>query len=163
MKSILVLKIIRTLIHSILLKVIMTLRIAEVRRGKGSRIYSNVFIKYPHNILVGENTFINYESILWAAPNSKIIIGNDVILGPRVSIIASNHGIEKNILIRLNRWIDKDIIIGNDVWLGANSTILAGVRIGEGAVIAANAVVTSNVEAYTIVGGVPAKVISIRK
>lgn len=157
-----ILKIIRALMHSILLKAIMILRIAKVRLGKGSRIYSNVFIKYPKNILIGNNTFINYGCIIWAAPNSKIIIGDDVILGPRVSLIASNHGIKKDNIIRLNEWLDDDIIIGNDVWLGANSIILAGVKIGNGSVVAANAVVNNDVEPFTVVGGVPAKVISSR-
>jgi maltose O-acetyltransferase len=157
-----VLRIIKTLIHSVLLKGIIILRIGKVKLGEGSRIYSNVFIKYPQNILIGTNTFVNYECILWAAPNSKIIIGNDVILGPRVSIIASNHGIEINTLIRLNRWIDQDIIIGDNVWIGANVVLLAGIKIGEGAVVAAGAVVTKDVEPFEIVGGIPAKRIGSR-
>jgi len=141
----------------------MIFRIAKVKMEKGAIIYSNVFVKYPQHIIVGRNSFINYECILWAAPSSKITIGNDVIFGPRVSVIASNHGLSKEKLIRLNEWVDKDIIIEDDVWVGANVTVLAGVKIGKGAVVAANAVVNKNVEPYTIVGGVPAKEIGIRK
>jgi maltose O-acetyltransferase len=152
-----------TVVHSILLRAIMLLRIAMVRKKKGTRIYSNVFIKFPKHVSIGQNSFINYGCVLWAAPNSKIVIGNDVILGPRVTLISSNHGLDKKHLIRLNPWMDEDIIVGNDVWLGANSTILAGVTIGDGAVVAAHAVVTGNVDARTIVGGVPARVIGVRK
>jgi len=148
--------------HALALRIILLLRIARVQRGKGSRIYSNVFIKYPQKINIGKNVFINYGCILWAAPNAKIIIGDDVILGPRVSIIASNHGLEKSTLIRLNKWIDKDILIGDNVWIGTNAVLLAGVKIGEGAVVAAGAVVTKDVEQFEIVGGMPAKRIGFR-
>ena len=57
---------------------------------------------------------------------------------------------------------DEDVFIEDDVWVGANSTILKGVRIGRGAIIAAGAVVNKDVPPYTIVGGIPAKVISLR-
>ena len=56
---------------------------------------------------------------------------------------------------------DQDVIIDRDVWIGCNVTILAGVHVGRGATIAAGAIVTKDVPAYTIVGGVPARVIKI--
>lgn len=148
--------------HSILLRIGMLLRIGAIRRGKGSRIYSNVFVKHPEHIKLGKNVFINYGSILWATESSSILIGNDVIFGPRVSVIASNHGTRKDNLIRLNDWLNEDIVIGNDVWIGANAVILPGVHVGDGAVIAANAVVNKHVDSYVIVGGVPAKKIKER-
>jgi serine acetyltransferase len=73
--------------------------------------------------------------------------------------------VEKN-LFNENRFLDykKNIIIriGNDVWIGNNVTILGGVSVGNGAIIGAGAVVTKNVEPYSIVGGVPAKVLKYR-
>lgn len=137
-------------------------RLSQIKKGENTRIYHDVFVKYPDHIEIGKNTFINHGSIIWAAPKSKIIIGDDVIFGPKVSLIASNHGTSRENLIRLNEWIDEDIIIENDVWIGINAVILAGVKIGKGAVIAANSVVTKNVPEYTIVGGIPAKIIKER-
>jgi maltose O-acetyltransferase len=128
-----------------------------IKQGKGSRIYWNVFVKHPENIMIGTNTFINYGSCLWAAPKGRIIIGNDVLFGPNVKIIASNHGTSRENLIRLNKWEDDDIIIEDDVWVGANVVILKGVKVGKGSVIAAGSIVNKNVPSFTIVGGVPAK------
>ena len=153
---------IRAAFHAILLKVGMLLRISAVSRGEGTRIYSNVFVKHPENITIGKRAFINYGCLLWATESSAIMIGDDVIFGPRVSVIASNHDTSRVGLIRTNAWINKDISIGNDVWIGANAVILAGVHIGDGAVIAANAVVNKDVDGYSIVGGVPAKKIRER-
>lgn len=138
------------------------IRQSLINQGKGNKIYFNTFIKYPKNIYVGNNTFINYGTCLWAAPNGKIFIGNDVIFGPNVTIIASNHGISREQLIRLNDGEDEDIIIEDDVWIGANCVILKGVTIGRGAVVAAGAVVRNDVLPYTVVGGVPAKVLKER-
>jgi maltose O-acetyltransferase len=157
-----VIYIISAIAHSIALRIIMIIRQSGIKRGRGTRVYSNVFVKDPRNIVIGKNSFINYESLLWATPHGKIFIGDDVIFGPRVSVIASNHGTQKSGLIRENPWEDADIIIGNDVWIGANAVILAGVRVANGAVIAANAVVTHDVESYQIVGGVPARILGSR-
>ena len=80
-----------------------------------------------------------------------------------VFITSNKHGITKNKqLMRLQKEIQKEVIIGSDVWVGAKAIILPGVHIGKGAVIAAGAVVTKDVPAYTIVGGVPARVIKQR-
>jgi acetyltransferase-like isoleucine patch superfamily enzyme len=68
----------------------------------------------------------------------------------------------KSQLINQQKHTSEPINIGNDVWIGANSTILKGVNIGDGAVIAAGAVVTKDVGAYTIVAGVPARKIGER-
>jgi acetyltransferase-like isoleucine patch superfamily enzyme len=94
--------------------------------------------------------------------NGDIIIGNDVLLGPGVSIIASNHGSKSSALIRIQSDIDKDIKIGNDVWIGAKSTIMSGVKIGNGAVIGATATVTKDVPPYAIVVGNPGKIVKYR-
>ena len=77
----------------------------------------------------------------------------------RISATDSHSIVDKNNGYRLN--YSKDIVIGNHVWIGARSTILKGVTINEGAIIGASSLVTKNVLANTIVGGVPAKLIKV--
>jgi len=131
--------------------------------GHGFRVcpYVKLFTENNGVISIGNNFFANYNCFL-SADKSNIKIGNDCLLGPDVLIINTNHGIDYGELIRLQKNKTSDINIGNDVWIGAKSTILAGVTIGDGAVIAAGSIVNRNVEPYTIVGGVPAKVIKKR-
>jgi galactoside O-acetyltransferase len=98
-----------------------------------------------------------------ASQKGKIIIGNDVLIAPNVVLRSSDHVIQDaNRLIRLQGHAGGDIIIEDDVWLATNVVVVGGVRIGKGAVVAAGAVVTRNVEPYTVVGGIPAKFIKKR-
>jgi acetyltransferase-like isoleucine patch superfamily enzyme len=92
-----------------------------------------------------------------------IQIGNNVLIGPRVSLLAENHNYNRaDVPIKSQGVTREPIVIEDDCWLGAGSTLLAGVHIKHGAIIAAGAVVTKDVPAYAIVGGLPAKVIGWR-
>lgn len=123
----------------------------------------SVTFRSPENIVLGSRVWINEGCKIWASPNAKIVVGDHTLLGPNIVVIANNHGTEYGKgFIRDQPMVEKDIKIGPDCWLGAGAVILAGVEIGEGAVVAAGAVVTKNVPPYSIVGGVPAKVISYR-
>lgn len=98
---------------------------------------------------------------------AKIIIGNKVLFGPKVSIINGIHPyyISGQFVYDIkakNPTDDEDVVIKDDVWVGANVTILKGVTIGRGAVIAAGSVVTKDVAPYTICGGIPGKKIKNR-
>ena len=108
------------------------------------------------NISVGDNFLINFNGvILDIAP---VIIGNNVMIGPNTLITTDNHPL--NAKERRNHMaVATPVTIGNDVWIGGNVTILPGVTIGDRAVIAAGAVVTKDIPANTVAGGVPAKVI----
>ena len=108
------------------------------------------------NISVGDNFLINFNGvILDIAP---VIIGNNVMIGPNTLITTVNHPL--NAKERRNHMaVATPVTIGNDVWIGGNVTILPGVTIGDRAVIAAGAVVTKDIPAKTVAGGVPAKVI----
>jgi len=109
------------------------------------------------NITIGDRYFINTE-VRFGAKEARITIGNFVMIGPRVSFEVAGHGL----VFRENKGrgaIYKDIVVKDKVWIGAGAIILQGVTIGEGSVVAAGAVVTKDVPPYTIVGGVPAKVI----
>lgn len=108
-------------------------------------------------ITIGENTYFNSET-RFGCQDSEIIIGNNVLVGPRVSFESASH--EPVYDVHNGReLITKEIIVKDKVWIGAGVIVLQGVTVGEGAVIAAGAVVNKDVKAFTIVGGVPAKFI----
>lgn len=127
------------------------------------RIHSRTSLRNAHNIYLGENVRITMDCCVWAGERSKIIMGDNVLVGPGVKIMSTNHGTvkDKAPMVFQDR-VEEDIHIGSDVWIGSNAVILKGVKIGNGAIIAAGAVVTKNVESYSIVGGVPAKLIKYR-
>jgi len=112
-------------------------------------------------ISIGENCTLHPFCILLG--EGGITIGNGVRIATSTVIVSSNH-IFKDISIPIyKQGMDaKGIYIGSDVWIGANCTILDGVTIGKGAVIAAGAVVNKNVDDYSVVGGVPIKVLKYR-
>ena len=111
---------------------------------------------------IGEGTYIGEGNNIRAA-GASISIGNNCLISQQVSIIATDHGINKGQLMKSQAWIKKgDIIIGDDVWIGCSSQILSGVTIGTGAVIAAGSLVNKDVAPYSIVAGIPAKFIKYR-
>lgn len=117
--------------------------------------------KFNPSIEIGDNCFLNRGTHISSCCNIKI--GDNFVTGSYVSIIDNNHGlIERNELDihPLERRISsRKILIGNNVWIGDKATILSGVSIGDGAIIGANSVVTSDVPPYSVVGGIPAKII----
>lgn len=95
----------------------------------------------------------------------RCIIGSDVMMGPECMIYTFNHCVDR-IDIPMNRQgftKEKPVIIEDDVWIGARVTILPGVHIGKGSIVAAGAVVTHDVLPYSIVAGVPAKLVRMRE
>lgn len=110
---------------------------------------------------IGDNSAIGAYSFLGG--QGGIRIGQNVIMGPKVSIFSENHNFDQlDIPIRLQHTTRKGVIIEDDCWIGANSTILDGVTIHNGCVVAAGSVVTKDVPANAVVGGVPAKIIRMR-
>ncbi|TLM69758.1 MAG: acyltransferase [Actinobacteria bacterium] len=117
-------------------------------------------------IEVGDNVYIGPGAQLMAS-NSLIKIGDNVMFGPSVSIVAGDHNtsVVGKFMISVKEKRDVDdlpVFIEDDVWLGARTTILKGVTVGRGSIVAAGAVVTRDVPRYSIVGGVPARVIKAR-
>ena len=140
----------------------------KIKDGKNIRIGDN-FISMGNNylygndgeIVIGNNLNLN-TNVQIGASGGKVHIGNNVLIGPNVVIRAADHGISRKDLIRQQAHNGGMIIIEDDVWIGANVVVLKNVRLGEGCVVAAGAVVKEDVEPYMIVGGVPAKIIKKR-
>jgi len=109
------------------------------------------------NIEIGSGSFLNTE-IRFGVPKDKVIIGNNVQIGPRVMFETVSHGL-KYIPGKGRGVFSKQIIINDEVLIGAGSIITRGVTIGRGSVVAAGAVVTRDVEPGSIVGGIPARLI----
>jgi len=111
-------------------------------------------------ITIGGGCVFNSDVYLNAAEGGRIVIGKNVIVGPRVTMRASNHKYaDRNRPIKEQGHDPDEIVIGTDVWIGAHAVILPGAHIGDGAVIAAGAVVSGDIPEYAMAGGVPAKVI----
>jgi acetyltransferase-like isoleucine patch superfamily enzyme len=109
------------------------------------------------SITLGKHVRINAGSVL--VSHAAISIGDDCLIGEYVSIRDANHGTQAGHPMRLQPHVSAPITIGRNVWVGRGSVILKGVSIGDGAVVAANSVVTRSVAAGTLVGGVPARLI----
>lgn len=136
----------------------------KINLKKNTRIHATASIRNAQNVYVGENSHINHNCCLWCGEYSKIILGDNLLMGPGVKMFTMNHGIANDAIMNTQDRIENDIIIGNDCWVGANCVILRGVHIADGCVIAAGAVVTKSInEPYSIVGGVPGKIIGNRK
>lgn len=123
-------------------------------------------IKFKPQIIIGNNTLIGEYCHITSI--NSILIGNGVLMGRGVTITDNSHGAlipeENNIQPSKRELYSKGgVVIEDNVWIGDKVSILAGVRVGKGAVIAANAVVTKDVPENAVVGGVPAKIIKIIK
>ena len=113
------------------------------------------------NFEVGEKVYIGQDLIVASVISEEschLQIGNRVAIGPRVTIILSSDANWSNLMKKIQP-IKGTIILKNDCWIGTGAIILPRVTIGECAIVGAGAVVTKDVEAYTVVAGVPAKLV----
>ncbi len=120
------------------------------------------------NISLGSHVRIGVDARFWCT-ESSIKIADNVVMGPEVSIIAGNHSSHIIGKLLIDYTIkdkrpedDLPVFIDEDVWIGTRVTILNGVHVGRGSIIAAGSVVNKDVPPYSIVGGVPAKVLKRR-
>lgn len=130
----------------------------------GEKSYIGWFTQLsPQNgfIKIGSNCTIHSFCVLLG--EGGITIGNDVRIASSTVVVSANHVFEeRSVPIWRQGMRAKGICVGNDVWIGANCTILDGIMIGDGAVIAAGSVVNKDVEPFSVVGGIPAKLIKYR-
>lgn len=140
-------------------------------RDQFHSIGNDVNINFPidatfKSISIGNHVSVGKNAILWAL-HSHIVISDKVVVGPNLTIIAGDHNfktIGKYIIDEESKLPenDQDVFIGTDVWIGCNVTVLKGVKIGRGAVIAACSLVNKDIPPYAIAAGNPAKVIKYR-
>lgn len=131
-------------------------RLSGLTLGRHSTLHTGVRVFDPRGIRVGEGTIIGYACFLDG--RDSITIGNHTDIASEVMIYSSEHDISAEDFHATLA----PVKIGDYVFIGPRAIILAGVTIGDGAVVAAGAVVTKDIAPFTIVGGVPAKVIGER-
>ena len=143
----------------------------DIRNRENGKMHfsKNVSIDTNSRFVVANNATLQIGSGCRIGPYSifncgdDIIIGEDCIFGGYCYFQSSNHGIKKGEIIKYQKHTYGKIIIGNGVWIGAHVNILAGVTIGDGAVIGANSVVTKDIPSNSIAIGSPARVHSYRQ
>jgi maltose O-acetyltransferase len=140
------------------------LRMAYIRRklhylGRGSHLYPGVYISNPENITIGEDVSIAPGVRLSASSKGSILIGDRCAIAAGTRFVTATH--DYNVLPISSVGINRSIVVGKDVWIGTAAVILPGVTISDGVVVAAGAVVTKDIPANSVVGGVPAKEIRL--
>jgi len=139
-------------------------------------VHLSIKVEVHHSCMIGKYTFINGYSVLY----TNVELGNYCTVARNCEIGVTSHPVNwlssssfqyskeifpilKEIEVKHIPFVSHEkTVIGNDVWIGAKVCIVNGVKIGDGAIIAAGAIVTKDVEPYSIVGGVPAKLIRKR-
>lgn len=132
------------------------LRVAQL--GKGVGLLMGVELRNGRNVSIGDRVVIN-RGVLLDGRGGPLIIGNDVDIAQETNIWTLEHDVDSD------AHADKGgtVVIEDHVWIASRATILPGVRIGKGAVVACNSVVTKDVPPMAIVAGAPAKVIGERR
>ncbi len=111
---------------------------------------------YGENIFIGEGFFANFN--LTVLDEAEVRIGDNVFIGPNVSIYTACHPLDAASRNTLVEWAEP-VNIGNNVWIGGSATILPGVTIGDNVVIGAGTVVTKDIPANVVAAGNPARII----
>jgi maltose O-acetyltransferase len=125
--------------------------------GKNFQVAKNVYISYPPDQLeIGRDVFLAYGT--WIGAAEKIIIEDEVIIGPYSVIISGDHGLFKG-SYRFGHGARAPISLKKGCWLGAHTTVTKGVTIGPGSLLAANSVATRDIPPFCVAGGVPARII----
>ena len=119
-------------------------------------VFTPLYINYGKHTKIGKNVFINFDCVFLDL--GGITIEDNVLIAPKVCLLSEGHPVNPNCRQSL---VPGHIHIKKNAWIGAGATILPGVTIGENAVVAAGAVVSKDVAANTIVGGIPAKIIKL--
>lgn len=149
-----------------------------------SVLWGSKLLRFPENISIGAGTIVKNNCSICACNQAARIrvgagctigdysyiyasgvieIGDNCLIAPFAYLVDSDHQIKLGRLVRDQALVTKTIKIGNDVWLGARVTVLAGVEIGDGAIVAAGSVVRQNIGVNEIWAGVPARKVGERE
>ena len=133
------------------------------RCGTNVNVESRAFFGSGRSLSIGDNSGLGINFSVMGG--GKIVIGKNVMIGPDVLLVTSNHDFSSTdtCMIEQGSKTPEKITIGDDVWIGARAIILKGVAIGSGAIVGAGAVVTKAVPDWAIVAGNPARVLKSRK
>jgi len=139
---------------------------AAIEIGKGTRVMRGAFVSsYVSNarpgegVVTGANCWVGDHAVL-SGGQGGVFLGDNVLIAAHSVLVCGNHDFEKLDAATLDQeYYGKPIRVGHNVWIGTHVTVLGGVTIGDHAVVAAGAVVNGDVEPYTVVGGVPARVL----
>jgi len=129
-------------------------RITGTDVDENTGIFPPFHVNYGKNTKLGKNVFINFDCVFLDL--GGITIDDGVLIAPKVSLLSEGHLIDPE---NRHALTVAPIHIERNAWIGANATIMQGVTIGENAVVAAGAVVTQDVPANTVAGGIPARVL----
>lgn len=119
-------------------------------------IESNFYCDYGYNIEVGENFYMNHNSVILDC--AKVTFGDNVFVGPNCGFYTALHPLDVETRNKGMEWAES-ITVGNNVWFGGNVTVLPGVTIGDNAVIGAGSVVVKDIPSNVVAVGNPCKVI----
>lgn len=140
--------------------------VAELRQAKvghAPRISPNASFVNGRNLVIGDRVRIGANVSLWAGPGrARILLGDDVMIAPGAMLTASNYRFNDGSPVTKQAMDEADIVIGRDVWIGFGAVILAGVTVGDRAIIAAGTVVRGDVPQDAIVAGNPSVIVGRR-
>lgn len=136
----------------------------QIRFGRSPNVSPDVVFSNPERIIIGDRVRIGSRCHIWAGPrDGHVRIGNDVLFGPEVMVTAASYRYNDGSPVTDQPMQEGDILIGDDVWLATRAIILPGANIGNGAIVAAGAVVKGVVPEFAIVAGSPARIVGTRK
>lgn len=135
----------------------------KLKVGKSPAISPDANFVSPERITIGDRVRIGSRCHIWAGQrDGRIVIGDDVLFGPEVMLTAGTYDYNHGSPVTEQPMREADIEIGSDVWLATRAIVLPGSRIGNGAIVAAGAIVKGDVPEMAIVAGSPARVVGTR-
>lgn len=134
------------------------LRLAGAEVGSGVRLVASARFLVGGQLLIGKETWIGHE-VMVVGGDTSIMIGSSCDIAPRVTIVSGSHKVEPRGPRAAGAGVSLPITIGNGCWICTGAVVLGGTELGEHCVVAAGAVVHGRFPAYSLIGGVPARVI----